>query len=207
MCAQPANPDRVVARIAAEQHGVVTAEQLRAAGLSRDQVRHRVRIARLLPLHRGVYAVGHCADSWQRRWMAAVLACGNGAVLSHRSAAALWKLLRPESGVVEVSTSSQNGRSKRRGIRLHRCQSLTGGTTTRRFNIPVTTPARTVSDLRRVVSPRLWRRAVRQAELAGFALGPEVEGDGTRSDLELDFLRICRRARLPAPEVNVKVGR
>ncbi len=207
MCAQLANPDQVVAGIAAGQHGVVTAEQLRAAGLSRDQVRHRVRIRRLLPLYRGVYAVGHAADSWQRRWMAAVLACGEGAVLSHRSAAALWKLLRPEGGAVEVSTPSQNGRSRQRGIRLHRCSSLVDGTMTRRFEIPVTTPARTVSDLRRVVSPRLWRRAVRQAELAGFALGPEVESDGTRSDLETEFLRICLRARLPAPEVNVKVGR
>jgi very-short-patch-repair endonuclease len=71
----------------------------------------------------------------------------------------------------------------------------------------VTTPARTVSDLRPIVPPWLWRRAVRQAELAGFALGPEIETDGTRSDLELDFLRLCRRAKLPAPEVNVKLGR
>lgn len=79
--------------------------------------------------------------------------------------------------------------------------------TTRRFGIPVTSLARTVSDLRPVVPPWLWRRAVRQAELAGFALGPEIESDGTRSDLERDFLGICRRAGLSKPEVNVKVGR
>jgi hypothetical protein len=95
----------------------------------------------------------------------------------------------------------------RQGFRLHRCSSLVTGKTTRRLDIPVTTPARTVADLRAAVPPRLWRRAVRQAELAGFSLGPEVETDGTRSDLERDFLRICRRAGLPPPEVNVKVGR
>lgn len=55
--------------------------------------------------------------------------------------------------------------------------------------------------------PWQWRRAVRQAELAGFRLGPGVEADRTRSDLERDFLRLCRRYGIPAPEVNVKVGR
>lgn len=128
-------------------------------------------------------------------------------MLSHRSAAALWGLLRPQQGPIEVSTPARSGRSKRRGIRLHRCLSLVAGTTTSRLGIPVTTPARTVADLRGVVPPHLWRRAVRQAELAGFSLGPEVKTDGTRSDLELDFLRICRRAGLPRPEVNVKIGR
>jgi very-short-patch-repair endonuclease len=207
MCDQLANADLIVGRLAADQHGVVSVAQLRAIGLSKHWVRHRVRTGRLHPLHRGVYAVGHAADSWQCRWMAAVLACGEEAVLSHRSAAALWKLLRPERGAVEVSTPSQNGRAERRAIRLHRCSSLGVEPMTRRFGIPVTTPARTISDLRRAVSPRLWRRAVRQAELAGFALGPGVEADGTRSDLELEFLRIRRRAKLPAPEVNVRIGR
>lgn len=139
--------------------------------------------------------------------MAAVLACGEGAVLSHGSAAALWGLLRPLRGSVDVSTSVRGGRAKRSGIRLHRSTTLVPGTTTQRHGILVTTPARTLSDLRGTVPPWLWRRAVRQAELAGFALGDGVESDGTRSDLERDFLRICRRAGLPKPEVNVKVGR
>lgn len=139
--------------------------------------------------------------------MAAVLTCGEDAVLSHRSAASLWGLLRKEKGPPHVTVPSKNGRRKRDGIRLHRCASLVEGATTRRNGIPVTTPARTIADLRGTVPERLWRRAVRQAELAGFALGPGVETDGTRSDLERDFLRICRRAGLPAPEVNVKVGR
>jgi uncharacterized protein DUF559 len=139
--------------------------------------------------------------------MAAVLACGEGAVLSHRCAAELWGLLRPQAGPIDISIPTQCGRATRRGIRLHRCTSLTPDTTTRRFNIPVTTPARTISDLRGQVPLRLWRRAVRQAELAGYLLSSEVESDGTRSDLEQDFLLICRRAGLPAPEVSVKIGR
>jgi very-short-patch-repair endonuclease len=79
------------------------------------------------------------------------------------------------------------------------------GMTTCHHGIPVTTPARTIADLRGTVPEWLWRRAVRQAEYAGYRL--ELETDGTRSDLERDFLRICRRSGLPAPEVNVKVGR
>jgi very-short-patch-repair endonuclease len=157
--------------------------------------------------------------------MAAVLACGEGAVLSHRSAAALWELLRPMEGPVDVSVPSNGGKRRRGGIRLHRCPSLAstepignayltdGGVpdglalVTLRHGIPVTTPARTIADLRRSVPPRLYRRAVRQAELAGYALDANVEADRTRSDLERDFLRLVRRAGLPMPEVNVKVDR
>ncbi|MGB7685368.1 MAG: DUF559 domain-containing protein [Solirubrobacterales bacterium] len=76
-----------------------------------------------------------------------------------------------------------------------------------RHGIPVTTPARTVADLQRSVPPRLHRRAVRQAELAGYALGADVKTDSTRSDLEGDFLALCRHTGLPIPEVNVRIGR
>jgi very-short-patch-repair endonuclease len=154
--------------------------------------------------------------------MAAVLACGERAVLSHRSAAALWELLRPMEGPVDVSVPSHGGRRRREGIRLHRCPSLAptepipdaypidegvrDGLVTRRHGIPVTTPARTIADLRGAVPPRLHRRAIRQAELAGYALGPDVEADGTRSDLERDFLALCRGAGLPPPRVNARVG-
>jgi very-short-patch-repair endonuclease len=72
----------------------------------------------------------------------------------------------------------------------------------------VTTPARTIADLRRDKLPAgQLRRAIRQAEIQGLRLGPEVEADGTRSELERDFLRLCRRHGLPEPEVNVRVGR
>jgi hypothetical protein len=78
---------------------------------------------------------------------------------------------------------------------------------TRRNGIPVTTAARTIADLRGIVSPALVRRAIRQAEMHGLSLGPAIEADGSRSDLERDFLRLCRRSGLPAPEVNVPIGR
>lgn len=201
-----------VARIAARQHGVVTARQLSTVGLGRPTISKWAAKGRLHRLHRGVYAVGHTALPIEGRWMGAVLACGDGAALSHRSAAALWGLLRPSDGSVEVSVPSSGGRCRREGIRLHRCASLArrgddgGPLVTRRRGIPVTTPARTIADLRGAVPPRLHRRAIRQAELAGFALGP-VATDGTRSDLETDFLALCRRAGLPKPEVNVRIGR
>jgi very-short-patch-repair endonuclease len=76
----------------------------------------------------------------------------------------------------------------------------------RRDGIPVTTVQRTIADLRGSLSPHLVRRAMRQAELVGWRLDG-VEGDRTRSDLERDFLGLCRRFELPQPEVNVKVGR
>ncbi|HEX6603005.1 MAG TPA: DUF559 domain-containing protein, partial [Solirubrobacterales bacterium] len=149
-------------------------------------------------------------------WMAAVLACGEKAVLSHGSAAALWKLLRPVDGPVHVSLPSDGGRGRRRGIQVHRCISLAGLSTpgeqscqsplvTRRDRIPVTTVSRTVHDLRGSVPPHLVRRAIRQAELMGLRLDG-VESDRTRSDLERLFLKLCRRYRLPPPAVNVKLG-
>ena len=161
--------------------------------------------------------------------MAAVLACGPGAVLSHVSAAVLWKLLMPIDGPVHVSVPTTSGRKKRRGIYLHRCPSLQsqppaepspspsslpirGGRgrrllTTRRDRIPVTNVPRAIEDLEGYVSPRLHRRAKRQAELAGHHL-LGVESDNTRSDLETLFLTLCATYRLPPPpEVNVKLGR
>jgi very-short-patch-repair endonuclease len=139
--------------------------------------------------------------------MAAVLACGDGAALSHRSAASHWGMLPRIGGPVDVSIPTRDGRGPRKGIRLHRPRSLTLEQVVRPHGIPITTPARTIADLRGAVPAWQWRRAVRQAEVQGLRLGPEVETDGTRSDLERDFLRLCRRHGLPAPEVNVKVGR
>jgi hypothetical protein len=207
MSDQVDHPDRALAGIAARQHGVVSVRQVRAVGLDKHAVYARVRTGRFHAVHRGVYAVGHRGLSREGRWMAAVLACGDGAVLSHRSAAALWELLRPSDGPIDVSTPARSGRSRRSGVRLHRRTSLDSEAITRRRGIPVTTPARTVADLRGSVLPRLHRRAIRQAELAGYALRPEVATDRTRSDLERDFLGLCRRAGLPPPEVNVRVGR
>jgi very-short-patch-repair endonuclease len=201
-----APPDQIVARIAARQHGVVTLGQLSAVGLSRNAVSRRCKAGRLHRLHRGVYAVGHPALSWQRKWMAAVLSGGDGAVLSHRSAAELWRLLSPRGGPVHISTPSLNGRDNRAGVRVHRRRSLPIRDRTERHGIPVTTPARTVADLRSTVPDAVRRRAIRQAEVQGYRTGLDEVLAPTRSELEDLFLRLCRRFRLPAPEVNVRVA-
>jgi very-short-patch-repair endonuclease len=138
--------------------------------------------------------------------MAAVLACGDGAVLSHRSAASLWRLLGPTGGPVEVSVPTTSGRAARPGIRLHRRITLGPRSVSRRSDIPVTTPAQTIDDLRGRVSPAQLRRAIRQAEVLGLATGLHGAAEPTRSELEHLFLRLCHRHRLPAPEINVKVG-
>lgn len=195
-----------VAEIAARQHGVVAVAQLREAGLDKQRVRHRVRSGRLHPVHRGVYAVGHFSPPIEGRWMAAVLACGEGAVLSHRSAACLWDLLDPKAGPVDVSIAGTSGRSRRAGIRLHRCQSLSPCLVTKRLAIPVTTPARTIADLRRSVPATELRRAIRQAEMLGLETGPGIEQDRTRSELEREFLALCRRHRIAKPAVNIRIG-
>src|SRR4051795_1460219 len=88
----PRSPDLVVAELAARQCGVVARTQLLAAGVSRRAIDGRIARGLLHPLHRGVFAVGHRRVSRNGWWMAAVLAGGDGAVLSHRSAAALWRM-------------------------------------------------------------------------------------------------------------------
>ncbi|HEU4943968.1 MAG TPA: type IV toxin-antitoxin system AbiEi family antitoxin domain-containing protein [Solirubrobacterales bacterium] len=199
--------DARVAEIAKRQHGVVSSAQLCAAGLSSSTISRRLARGWVHRVHRGVYAVGHPGISIHGRWMAATLACGEGAAVSHRSAAVLWGLLKARGlGPTDVSVPSEAGRAAHRGIRIHRCRSLVPTLVTCRDGIPVTTPARTIGDLRRSVPAWECRRAIRQAVVLGLQLGEDVGQDRTRSDLERDFLRICRRHRLPAPEVNVRVG-
>jgi very-short-patch-repair endonuclease len=196
---------------------VVTAKQLAAAGLGRMAISERSRSGRLHRIHRGVYAVGHPGLDLHGRFMAAVLACGEEAVLSHGSAAVLWGLLRPLEGPIHVSVPTTSGLKKRRGIHLHRSPSLSfsslpiRGRRQRRLTtycdrIPVTSVSRTIEDLRDYLPPRLVRRAIRQAEFTGLRLDG-IETDRSRSDLETAFLALCRRHRLPPPEVNVKLGR
>jgi very-short-patch-repair endonuclease len=208
-----------IARVARTQHGIVTTQQLADAGLSRAAIAKRVQSGRLYRVHQGVYSVGHDGLDEEAKWMGAVLALGPGAVLSHGAAAVLWDLLRPLSGPIDVTVPNRTGRSRRRGIRIHRRPDLLAGATlstngfqtrphslvTVRKRIPVTTVPRTLGDIRATLAPYLVRRAIRQAEFLGLALG-EIKTDRTRSDLERDFLRLCRRYGLPLPEVNVLIG-
>jgi hypothetical protein len=197
--------DAKIAEFARRQCGLITTRQLEMTGLGRSAISYRVGSARLHRVQRGVYAVGHSGLSDAARWMAAVLAMGDGAVLSHGSAAAHWGLLRPLRGLVDVSVPTGGGRRPRAEIRVHRRPGLNVGDVTCHRGIPVTTPARTVTDLTGAVPARLARRARRQAEVMGLPLD-DLYSDGTRSDLELEFLRFFARHGLPAPEVNVKIG-
>ena len=135
-----------MAKIAARQHGLIAIAQLHALGMGKNGITRRVKCGRLHRIHRGIYAVGHLGLSWHGRWMAAVLACGEGTVLSHGSAASLWGLLKPIDGPLHVSVPSTSGRSTRRGIHIHRAPSLAGPATLTayRHNIPVTTVSRTI---------------------------------------------------------------
>jgi hypothetical protein len=202
-----ATSDRAVAHLAARQHGVVTAKQLLECGLDDGAVARRVAHGGLHRVHRGVYAVGHSALPQEGRWMAAVLSCGERAVLAYASAAALWGMLWPRKGPVEVSVAGNAGRAQRADIHLRRCPTLTAGQVTRCRGIPVTNPARTIIDIRRVLPAAEVRRAIRQAESLGLAVGLAPGSDGTRSELEHRFLALCKRAGLPQPEINVAIGR
>lgn len=209
-----AHPDVDVARIASRQHGVITTAQLLAAGIHSSGITKRLAAGRLHRVHRGVYAVGHQALSNEGRWIAGVLACGRGAVLSHRSAGALWKIW-PRGGarrgvdlgsLVEVSVPRGGGRATRLGLRVHRTSTLAPTDCTAVSGIPVTKPQRTLKDLRRVVSNTDFAAALREAEFLGLDIGPSWVPDHTRSELEARFLALCRRHHLPEPRVNARVG-
>ncbi len=145
--------------------------------------------------------------------MAAVLGCGESAVLSHASAGELWGMLRsrrPPSPAAfdadaHVTVPTETHR-RRPGIVIHRSRTLDSSQVTRRDGIPVTTPSRTLSDLRRTLPKPQFAAALRQAEFLQLPLDRELGADGTRSELETSFLVLCRRHRLPRPDVNVRIG-
>jgi hypothetical protein len=201
-------PDVLITRLAARQHGVVSTVRLLATGLTQDAIRRRVEAGWLHRIHRGVYAVGHKHLSHQGWWMAAALACGDGAVLSHRSAAMHWGIFKLAKRPVDVTVPNTGGRSRRKGIRVHRSTCLTAKAVTIRQGIPTTTPARTILDLRRVLSRMELEAAIAQSEVLRLPIGtlPGVMHEPTRAELERRFLRLCRSHGIPKPEVNVRIG-
>lgn len=146
-------PDGAIARLAFEPHGVVTFAQLRNAGLGAGAINVRVRKGRLHRLHRGVFALGHTRISREGRWLAAVLALGEGAVLSHISAAALWVIRHSSSDRIHVTVPGGGGRERRRGIVVHRSLTLGRPDVDRHNAIPVTSVSRTLLDLARARPP------------------------------------------------------
>jgi hypothetical protein len=201
--------------------------QLADMGLNARLVDKRIDAGRLHPIHQGVYAVGHRLLTADGHRMAAVIACGPRAVLSHRSAAALWGLRRDSRSGIDVTAPGRRGRAPV-GIDAHRDGALQSVDRTERRGIPCTSVARTLLDLAGVASPRELRNAVTQAEverLFDLAAVREVIGrsrrrrgverlrraiaehdsrdERTRGELERRFLALCRSAELPLPEVNV----
>jgi very-short-patch-repair endonuclease len=217
-----------MAALAARQHGVVGYWQLVRLGFTPTMIRRRVESGRLHRIHHAVFAVGHRRLTRKGRWMAAVLACGPEAVLSHRAAAALWELPTGGGGTIDVTVPGT--RKGRTGIRVHRVRRLDRAECTLIDNIPVTSLARTLLDLAEIetaqrlrtlleASERLdrfdykriedvlarsrGRRGIKplRAVLAQLR-GPPPE---TRSHLERRFLELIRAAGLPEPSVNVVV--
>jgi very-short-patch-repair endonuclease len=218
----------MIATLASMQYGVVSRAQLLAAGIGPGAIETRLRSHRLHPLHRGVYAVGHTALAPLAREMAALLACGPGAVLSHRTAAWIWRILEVAGELIEVTVPHSSRR--RPGLIVHRSQSLRPDQTRVRCGIPVTAPARTLLDLAETVSARELERAfdeaiTRRLTTAAALAAAVQQGNGhrgvralrellarsgeptlTRSEAEERFLALTREAGLPAPRVNVYVG-
>jgi very-short-patch-repair endonuclease len=140
--------------------------------------------------------------------MAAVLALGEDAAVSHRSAAALWRMLPPHEGPIEVTVPGDGGRAKRKGIRIHRSSTFIAGVSILRDGIRLTKAARTLQDLHRAVSTETYRSAIRRALDLRLISSDQLrsEDELTRSELERIFRGLCRRHRLPQPEVNARIG-
>ena len=224
---RPDSADLAIGRLAEAQHGVVSRAQLLELGLGSRAIEHRAALGRLRPVHRGVYTVGHRLLTQHGRWMAAVLACGPGAVLSHLSATALWGLRR--SSRIEVTVPA--GRHRREGIRVHRAV-LPDDERTTHHGIPTTTVPRTLFDISARLQRHELRSAWRQAEQQRLtdrlsvpmlldryprkagrpalqAILTEVQAglNVTRSELEDRFQTLLLDAGLSMPETNQLIER
>jgi Protein of unknown function (DUF559) len=215
--------DIELARLATAQHGVVARQQLLLLGFSDASVKRRVRGGRLHVVHRGVYAVGHRSLTVDGRRMAAVMAAGRGAVLSHATAAGAWELRPRASGLIHVTIPGDPGRGRRAGLRVHRSRTLTPGDTTTHRGIPITTPVRTIIDLARTLERRPLEHALDIAEqrsLIDFAelhsrpIPPSLKAvlslytvgsTVTRSEMEERFLALCDDHGIPRPAVNARI--
>ena len=210
-------PDAELAELAARQHGVVARAQLRALGFDRSAITYRLKLGRLHLLHRGVYAVGHRPPSPLATAMAAVLACGPDAALSHHSAAALWRIVPRWPTPTHVTAP---GDRRRPGIHVHRSGQADATT---HYGIKVTTPLRTLVDLADVLNTKQLTRAVNEAQVLRLVTTTDLttlltrypgrrtarltpERGATRSHLEDRFTRFLKRHRLPLPERNQQIA-
>jgi predicted transcriptional regulator of viral defense system len=226
---KPRSVEAAVAGLAARQHGIATRRQLLELGLSRDGIRRRLEMARLHPVHAGVYSVGHPLLSLKGRWIAAVLACGTDALLSHRSAAAHHGIAEAYGRDIDVLVPGRKV-SPRRGIRVHCVRSFDAQDRAVRHGIPLTSVARTLFDLAEVVNARQLRNAWMESERQRLLDIRQVQrlcdgargrrGTGTcrelladrseppdvRSKFELRFPPFCDDYAIRRPAFNVAIG-
>jgi hypothetical protein len=213
--------------LAERQHGVVSLRQLLGLGVGETLIHGRVEGGLLVPLFQGVFALGYERLGQKGRWMAAVLASGPGAVLSHGSAMALWGM-RGTRGPTEVLRQAGGVREYRSGIRLHQTRRLKPEHITFEANIPVVTIERALLDmagrldlrqlehavvaadrtgrlrwavLQRMVRSGRGRKGVGRLRRVSFEVDPRAID--AKSPLEIDFLALCREFGLPLPQVNV----
>ena len=202
-----------MARLASRTHGVVTRQELLDAGVTTDEIRERLEKGALLREYRGVYRVGHRAPSLEARYLAAVRACGNEAVLSGQAAAFLYELIRGTPPRPEVTTKSDR---RVPGVRTRRSKTIEA--TTHR-GIPITDVARTIVDIAPRLSPDRLARACHEAgvkyrttpahvKTVRARIGPKLrrilDGDTpvTLSKLEKRFIELLRDADLVLPVTN-----
>lgn len=220
-----AKRERAFSALANRQHGVISRQQLIVGGLGVRTISRRIEAGQLHILHRGVYVFGDGRVNRRAEWMAAVLACGDGALLSHGSACALWGLARPKRGRIDVT--SPMGRQRPR-IAVHE-GAICDADRTKIDRIPVTTVARTLFDFAEVADEEdLWHaaeeadrlRLLRIAEIEAVcarspgrrALRPirhlidaAQMPEDTQSPLEDRVLELCREYDLPIPMVGATV--
>jgi very-short-patch-repair endonuclease len=213
--------------VAVAQNGVVTLAQLEEIGLTGEAILKRIARGRLYRIHQTVYSLTPGVMTERGRFMAAVLACGTDAVLSHRAAAYLWGIVDGWVVPIDVTAPNRRGRSPA-GVAAHRDGSLQPIDKTACHGIPCTSPARTLLDYAGVEPEWKLRKVVSEAEVLGIldpgavrsvlkrgrrrrgvarlrltldTLHPQTRR--TRSDLERRLLALCEKAGLPEPEVNV----
>src|SRR4051794_7904793 len=161
--------------LAESQYWVISRLQLVALGYSAQGITHRIAKGRLRPIFRGVYAVGRPVSAQRSWWMAAVLACGPGAALSHASAAALWRIRPAAAGPIHVTSPRDR---RHRGIRTHR-RPHAPRDLTRREAIPVTSVVCTLID----IAPELSRDELESATSAADRLGL-IDPERLRGELD-----------------------
>jgi very-short-patch-repair endonuclease len=217
---------QALARLASRRHGIITLEQLRALGYSDSAIARLVRAGRLHRLYPGVFAVGHTALATEGRLLAAVLACGPGAALSHASAAWLWHLRRDTGTRIHVTVPTTNGRRPTSTLAIHRTRRPIESTIV--DGIPVTTPMRTLADLADTLPQRQLEKALEQAHavrlldvaaidalhspgrrgpkrLQHLVRAHDTEATRTRSELEDMLLELCDAHGIPRPRTNVLI--